>query len=62
LRIEESKQLLETSDEPVEEIAEKVGYQDIASFRRVFRRYVGVSPADYRRRSATPSHIRKLPS
>ncbi len=62
LRIEESKQLLETSDEPVEAIAEKVGYQDIASFRRVFRRYVGVSPADYRRRSAMPNHIRKLPS
>jgi transcriptional regulator GlxA family with amidase domain len=62
LRVEESKQLLETSDDAVETIGEQVGYADSASFRRIFRRYVGESPAEYRKRRAMPDHIRKLPS
>lgn len=61
LRIEESKQLLETSDAPIEAIGEQVGYMDSASFRRMFKRLVGESPAEYRRRRAVPDHIRKLP-
>lgn len=61
LRVEESKQLLETSDEAIDAIGEKVGYSDAASFRRVFRKFVGKSPAEYRRRRATPEHVRKLP-
>ena len=36
LRIEEAKQLLETGAAPVEAIAREVGYEDIASFRRLF--------------------------
>jgi transcriptional regulator GlxA family with amidase domain len=50
LRLEEAKLLLERSDRPVEAIAEDVGYEDAAFFGRLFRRQVGLTPAQYRRR------------
>ena len=50
LRLEEAKQRLETSDRPVEAIAEEVGYEDAAFFGRLFRRSVGLTPAQYRKR------------
>lgn len=50
LRLEEAKQLLEASAKPVEEIANDVGYEDASFFSRLFRRKVGITPAQYRRR------------
>ena len=50
LRLEEAKQMLEASDEPIEAIAIEVGYQDTSFFGRLFRRKVALSPAQYRRR------------
>lgn len=50
LRLEEAKQLLETRDLPVEAIAHDVGYEDASFFSRLFRRKVGLTPAEYRRR------------
>ena len=50
LRIEEGKYLLETSDLPTEQVGAEVGYEDPASFRRLFKRLTGVTPARYRRR------------
>lgn len=50
LRIEEAKQMLETGDAPVEAVAAEVGYQDTSFFGRLFRRRVGLTPAQYRRR------------
>lgn len=50
LRIEEAKHLLETTDLGVDAIGAEVGYVEPASFRRLFRRAVGVPPAAYRRR------------
>lgn len=50
LRLEEAKQILETTDLPVEAVAEEVGYEDASFFRRLFRRKVGMTPRDYRRR------------
>lgn len=55
LRIEEAKQMLETGDESVEEVARQVGYEDTASFRRLFRRLVGMIPSDYRRKFQVPA-------
>jgi len=50
LRIEEAKQLLETEDLAIDEIAGAVGYVDPASFRRLFKRNAGLTPAAYRRK------------
>lgn len=50
LRLEEAKQLLESTQTPIEEIAAEVGYEDSNFFRRLFRRTVGVTPAKYRRK------------
>lgn len=50
LRLEEAKQLLESGDEPVEAVAQDVGYEDAAFFGRLFRRKVGVTPTQYRKR------------
>jgi transcriptional regulator GlxA family with amidase domain len=50
IRIEEAKQLLETSDISVEEIGHAVGYEDPTSFRRLFKRKGGLTPAAYRRK------------
>ena len=54
MRIEEGKQMLETGEESVEEVAAQVGYEDTASFRRLFRRLVGMTPGDYRRKFQFP--------
>jgi transcriptional regulator GlxA family with amidase domain len=53
LRLEEAKQMLETTAEPTDTIALAVGYADPVFFRRVFKRQVGVTPARYRQRFAS---------
>lgn len=50
LRIEEAKQMLEAGDEPIEAIAQEVGYENTAFFSRLFRRKVKLSPNQYRKR------------
>lgn len=50
LRLEDAKQMLEAGEEPVEAIALSVGYRDAGFFSRLFRRKVGLTPAQYRRR------------
>lgn len=50
LRLEEAKQLLESNDEPIEAVAQEVGYEDAAFFGRLFRRKVGITPTQYRKR------------
>lgn len=50
LRLEESKQILETTDLSVEAVALQVGYEDASFLGRLFRRKVGLTPAQYRRR------------
>lgn len=60
VRIEEAKQILETTDQPVDAIAVEVGYGDPVSFRRLFRRLVHDTPAAYRRRQRVPEAVRRL--
>lgn len=50
LRLEEAKQWLEGTDTAVEAIVEAVGYEDASFFNRLFRRKVGLTPSQYRRR------------
>ncbi|WP_366058404.1 AraC family transcriptional regulator [Pigmentiphaga sp.] len=35
----------------------EVGYEDVASFRRLFRKQAGVSPKDYRRKFQLPDYV-----
>jgi transcriptional regulator GlxA family with amidase domain len=48
LRVEKAKRLLETTNDTVEQIADKVGYEDSRSFRRLFYKYTALSPKSYR--------------
>ena len=50
LRIEEAKQLLEATDQAIDDVAAAVGYDDAAFFRRLFKRKTCLTPAQYRRR------------
>ncbi|RYH08817.1 GlxA family transcriptional regulator [Tropicimonas sp. IMCC6043] len=49
VRIEEARQLLETTSSPVSEIGEEVGYLDAPSFRRLFKRKTGLTPTEHRK-------------
>jgi transcriptional regulator GlxA family with amidase domain len=50
LRVEKAKGLLESSAMSLDAITAEVGYGDLPSFRRLFMRLTGLSPAQYRRR------------
>jgi transcriptional regulator GlxA family with amidase domain len=52
LRIEEAKQILETTEMAIEDVATSVGYEEPNSFRRLFKRTTGISPHQYRLRFA----------
>lgn len=47
LRIEKAKQLLESNNLPLAEIASQCGYKDYNYFITVFKRVVGISPKKY---------------
>ena len=49
-RIERAKRLLETTNISFEQIAYRVGYEDVSSFRRLFARASGISPSSYRKK------------
>lgn len=49
LRIRNSKELLQRGDLKIYEVAEKVGYSNVDYFSTKFKKYEGVSPAEYRR-------------
>jgi transcriptional regulator GlxA family with amidase domain len=55
LRIEKAKRLLETTNDTVEEIADKVGYEDSRSFRRLFCHLTALSPKAYRVKYGLPN-------
>lgn len=57
LRVEEAKQMLETTQMAIEEIADEVGYTETSSFRNAFRKHVGLSASAYRRKHATIAPI-----
>ena len=55
LRVEEAKRRLERTNTPIDQISFEVGYEDAASFRRLFRRITRVTPGDYRRKFRLPA-------
>ena len=50
VRIENSKELLLKQEHKVYEIAQLVGYTNVDYFHKKFRKYVGMSPAEYRKK------------
>ncbi|WP_175857251.1 helix-turn-helix domain-containing protein [Burkholderia anthina] len=49
-RVERAKALLERSDWPLEQIAQRAGFGSVDALQRAFAKRVGVSPRDYRAR------------
>lgn len=58
LRVEDAKRRLERTDAPVDEVSWRVGYEDAAFFRRLFRRTTGMAPGAYRKRFQVPDFAR----
>lgn len=48
LRIEKAKQLLMDTDLTIKQIAAEVGYYNVQSFNRFFRKYEGMPPSSYK--------------
>lgn len=61
LRIERARTLLLTSDKSLAEIAVNCGLSDQAHFNRFFRRFVGMTPSQWRRQQLTESERRTGP-
>jgi AraC-like DNA-binding protein/uncharacterized protein YxeA len=47
-RIDRAKELLLTTNDSIDEISQKTGYNNNAYFYRVFKKYTGIRPAEYR--------------
>ncbi|MGS5046777.1 MULTISPECIES: GlxA family transcriptional regulator [unclassified Mameliella] len=52
LRVSNACELLQFSRKTVEQIAWDIGYTDPGAFRKIFARFVGLTPGEYRRRFA----------
>ncbi len=55
LRIQEGKRLLLTTTLKMSEIAERVGYSEIAYFSNTFKKITGTSPSEFRKSTKTKS-------
>ena len=60
IRVERAKRLLERGSDPIEEISWAVGYEDPASFRRLFKRLTALTPGEYRRRFRYPQLVGRI--
>ena len=50
VRIQKSRELLETTTRRIEQIALQVGYEDSGAFRKLFKKFTGLSPKEFRLR------------
>lgn len=58
LSIDDAKRRLERTDAPIDEISWRVGYEDAAFFRRLFKRITGTATGAYRKRFCIPDFAR----
>lgn len=49
VRLRRARELLDTTDLPMSEISDRLGFAEMASFSRFFRRVAGVPPSNYRK-------------
>ena len=52
LRVAAAKELLERGAASIQAVCSKIGYDDVAFFRSLFKRHTGMTPAEYRSRFA----------
>ena len=50
MRVAAAREMLENDAVSVQEVGVRVGYQDASSFRALFKRHTGMTPAEYRER------------
>lgn len=50
LRVGRAREMLEFTNQAVNQIAWSIGYEDAGAFRKVFHKVVGISPGAYRKR------------
>ena len=56
LRINAARHLLENEQQTIQQVSRAIGYEDVAFFRRLFKRYAGVAPQRYRERFGIRPH------
>ena len=49
-RLQEAQKLLQISTLSISEIGYQVGFKDLSHFSKVFKKHIGISPAEYRAR------------
>ncbi|UZE96316.1 AraC family transcriptional regulator [Alkalimarinus alittae] len=49
VRFDKAKQLLQTTNLPIDEVASRLGYQEAASFNHAFQRWSGTTPSKFRK-------------
>lgn len=54
VRVAAARRMLEDGKRSIQQVSSAVGYDDVAFFRALFKRHIGVSPAAYRERFGTP--------
>jgi transcriptional regulator GlxA family with amidase domain len=52
LRMSSAREMLEQGALPIQKVCARVGYEDAAFFRNLFKRHTGMTPAAYRERFA----------
>jgi len=60
-RLQRACSLLTGTDAAIQDIAASVGYRDAAYFSRVFRRFTGISPSEYRSLNGSPGRSSRNP-
>lgn len=56
-RLRRSAELITTTDRKIAEIATALGYNDLPTFTRAFKRQFGMAPSEYRRKECDKSNI-----
>ena len=54
VKVEEVRRMLEFGNKTTQEILNKVGYDDHATFRKIFKKYTGMLPGEYRKKFTQP--------
>jgi transcriptional regulator GlxA family with amidase domain len=57
VRVEAAKKVLENEDCQLDEIINATGYEDVKTFRMIFKRITGLSPRDYRKKYSRKENV-----